>query len=1105
MRHPVLRFALFALATIGGASTAGAAASYFRYPDIHGNTIVFSAEADLWLVSDQGGVARRLTTHTGNEYFAHFSPDGKTIAFTGEYDGNRDVYVISAEGGEPRRLTWHPASDEVVGWTPDGTRILFRSSRNIPTRGTEIFAVPLAGGDPEVLPLGWASRLSIDPATGLWAFNRKSWETATWKRYRGGTAPDIWVGDPKKADYRKVTDFDGSDAFPMWHGGRIYFLSDRGGTMDLWSIKPDGSDAKRHTEFKNWDARWPSMGPDGRIAFTVAADIHVFDPASGADRKVDVDLASDRVLTRDRYPGAGENFTGFDLSPDGDRLVVVSRGEMFSVPVKDGVTIPLSRGSGAREQSATFDPDGKRVLYVTDAPGEQEIRIQDAWGREEPKVVKAAATGAWYFTPMLSPDGKWVAYADKSQTLFVMPASGGSAKAVDHSDREEIRDYAWSADGRWLAYAKALNSDYSSVYIYDTKSGSVTQVTGPDTNDYGPAWDPDGRYLYFLSRRGTNPILGQQDWDNVEAKNSLPYLVLLRKDVENPFADLAGLPPKGEGDKGKKKDDKGKKDDTSKDDEDTPKPVEIDLDGIAGRVVEFDVDRGDYYGIGATAKTVFYISSPLAGFAEGPGLFEDAGPQSTLMAFDLESKKAKSFADGISGYSLAAKGEKLAFMKQPGEIYVVDSGSAPDDLSKAKVSLDGVVIDLDPLDEWTQIYWEAWRTQRDFFWDPGMGGLDWKAIGDRYAALLPRVATRDDLRDLIGELIGELNNSHTYTWGGDQGVRVPHVSVGLLGADVQREGNAYRVARIYRGDPADRVTSPLMAQAAAVKEGDYILAVNRTPFAPGGSFYSYFEDLAGKPVILTVNSTNSMTGARDAVVEPVGNDHDLRYSDWVRRNREFVAEKTGGKIGYIHIPDMWQEGLIEFNTWFYPQLDKEGMVVDARWNGGGAVSQMILERLARRVVSFDRARGGGVSTYPDKVLNGPFVVLTNEFAGSDGDIFPAAIQREKLAPVIGMRSWGGVVGIRGDKGTVDGGMVTQPEFAWWEADGGWTIENHGVDPDIVIQNMPGDVAKGIDAQLDRAIQEVMRLHGEQPPVKPEFGPVRQRTRTAFEKEVTGKQ
>jgi len=1082
--------------------------AYFRYPDIHGDQIVFSAESDLWIVSDKGGPARRLTSHPGDEHFPHFSPDGTQIAFSGEYDGNVDVYVISAEGGIPRRLTWHPGVDDVVGWTPDGTSVLFRSGRAQPNGASQIWSVPVKGGDEQVLPIGYASRLNVDPATGQWAFTRSSQETSTWKRYRGGTASQIWVGSPGKADFRQVTDFEGSNAFPMWHGGRIYYTCDRGGTADLWSMRPDGSDQQRLTHFKDWDARWPSMGADGRIVFTVAADVHVYDPSTQTEHKVDIDLPGERTLTRSRYPDAADNLSYLDLSPDGDRVVVTTRGEIFSVPSKKGITLPVSRGTGARESWASFSADGKQVLYVTDEPREQEIRIRDAWGRGEPKVVKKAGTSGWYYAPKMSPDGKWVAYSDNTHTLWMSATAGGTPVKVDVCKDHPIREYEWSPDGRWIAYTKGRSTDYGDICVYDTKGGAVHELSSPASDDFSPAWDPDGRYLYFLSNRSVNPILGTMDWDNVEAKNTRPYVMLLRKDVKNPLADLEGLPDdaaKSPADSKDKKDASSKKKSGDKGDDagKGKKPVEIDFDGIQDRVVMFDVPIGQYSSLSATSDHVFYLSNPVKGFAEVPGLFQEPKPDGTLIFFDLDKKKAKTFTDGVDGYVIASGGKKIAITKDKGEIYVTDTSSAPDDLSDSKVNLSDAVIDLDPHEEWAQIYYEAWRNERDFFWDPAMGGLDWKRIGDQYATLLPRLASRSDLKDLLGQLLGELNNSHTYTFGGDPGVDVDHVSVGLLGADVKREGSAYRVERIYRGDPADNVVSPLRAPGADVKEGEYILAVNHRPFEPNQSFYSLFADRAGKSVVLTVNSKNSTSGQRDVIVKTIPGEGELRYVDWVRTNREYVAKKTNGRVGYVHLPDMWQNGLIQFNRWFYPQLDKEAMVIDARWNGGGAVSQMMIERLARHVVSFDRTRLNGISTYPQRVINGPFVVLTNEFAGSDGDIFPAVIQREKLAPVIGKRTWGGVVGINGERHLVDGSLATEPEGAWWEPKGGWTIENHGVDPDIVVENMPQDVAKGVDAQLDRGIQEVLRLRDAHPPIVPVFGPIRQKPREAFAGELSG--
>lgn len=1076
------------------ASTALARTGYYQFPDLHNHTIVFAAEGDLWTVPDSGGTARRLTTHAGSEYFPRYSPDGTSIAFTGEYAGNRDVYVIPAEGGEPRRLTWHPDPDEVIDWTPDGKKIIFRSrAGNDTTSGFEwhLFAVSVDGGDPEPLPLGWAGRVAIDPVTKRWAFNRSSVEFRTWKRYRGGTAPSIWVGDPDKHDFKEVTKTPGAAAFPMWSGGRICFLSDQGGTANLWSMKPDGGDVKRETRFTDWDVRWPAVGSDGRIVFSLGGDLHIFQPSSGKEERVAIDIPSERQLARVRYPNAEKSATSFELSPDGDRLVVVTRGEIMSVAVKDGITLPITRGSAARERGASFSGDGKSLVYITDATGEEELRTIDAWGRGQPRVVLPAGKTGWHFPPVASPDGKWLAYADQTQTLYVIPAAGGPPRTVDHSTQSEITEYVWSPDGRYLAYSLALPTDYSVVKLFDTTTGKATSITGSATNDYTPAWDPEGRYLYFMSDRAANPVLDHRDEENVEIRPTRPFLVLLQKDGKNPFANTSGMPPRpGEADK-PRADDKKPDDKKAK----PAKPIRIDFEGLADRYVAFPVPIGNYGNLAATGKTVFYLEAPARGMAEAEG---DAPPEFSLLAFDLEKRKVKPFLEGVTRYRLA--GERLAIQKKT-DVFVLEAGKppSPEELAEAKVPLSNMVVELAPEDEWKQMFDETWRMMRDFYWDANMGGVDWRAQRDRYRTLLPRLGTRGELNDLLGELIGELATSHTYIFGGDQGTEVPQVTTGLLGIDWVRRGAAFEIARVYRGDPADVVRSPLDEPGVNVRAHEFILAVNHRPFAAGQPFLAAFENLADRDIVLTVNTRGDLNGARDVVVHPLGSERRLRYVDWVRRNREYVAQKTGGKVGYIHLPDMGAAGLIAFDTWFYPQVDKQALIVDVRWNGGGFVSARILERMRRKVVAVFHSRGGATATYPVRTVDGPFVVLTNEYAGSDGDIFPTVIQLDKLAPVIGMRSWGGVVGIRGDKPLVDGGMPTQPEFAFWDPKQHWGTENRGVIPDIEVQDLPQDVMRGIDTQLDRGLTEVQRLMVQHPAPKRDFGSIPDRSRKAFEK------
>jgi tricorn protease len=1106
---------------------AGAIPGYLSSPDLHGSRVVFSAEGDLWLSHVDGSDVRRLTSHPGSERGARFSPDGNWIAFTGSYDGNSDLFVIAVSGGEPKRLTWHPWSDNCVNWTPDGERIIFSNRSESVHYNPELYSVPFRGGDFEKLPLGRANFIDIDPASGRYAFTRLG-GGGTWKRYRGGTAPEIWMGDPAKEDYREVTDFDGPDLNPMWHDERIYFLSDKGGTVNIWSMKASGSDRKRHTEFDRWDVRQVGMGSDGRLVFTLAGDVHLYDPATDQEHKLPIDLPSERTLTRTRYPNPSRYVTEYSLAPDGERIVVAARGELFTIPLEDGVSLPITRGSGAKENRVIFHPEGKRLLYVSDDTGEEAFVTADAWGRGKQEIVKPAGPGSIHFQPLYSPDGEWLAFADQTHTLYIMPAEGGDVRKIDYCQASEISDYRWSPDSRWLAYSKNNSVYFASLYIYDVQEETIHQITDEYTDDYNPSWDPDGRYLYFLSARTVNPMIGGVDFETININSARPYMFLLREDVDNPFADLAGIPPAededddedddesddkdadsdddadddgksdADSDKNKEDDEDDEGDDDEDKDDDKPEPIEIEFDGLAGRYLELPVAPGSYRSLSATSSKLFYMSSPIRGMNE-----EDRGdgPSATLMVFDLEEEEASTFVSGVASYQLSVKADKIAFSQGRGQLFVVATDAPPGDLSEAGVSLGGIVIELDPQDEWRQIYYEGWRQMRDWYWDEEMHGLDWEAVRDQYAEMLPRLATRADLNDLLAEMIGELSTGHTYVGGGDPGRKGENRSTGLLGAQVERHNEVFRVSRIYHGDEADRVRSPLSVPGVDVSEGDYIFEVNLRGFSPDQPFDASLDNQVGRPVMLTVNDTLDIATARHVVVTPMGSDYRLRYVDWVRRNREYVAEQTDGKIGYIHVPDMDTAGLVEFDRWFYPQLNKEGLVVDMRWNGGGYISQLIVARLQRSIISWDKTRHGGATTYPNRVLNGPFVVLTNENAGSDGDIFPAAVQLAKLAPVIGKRSWGGVVGIRGFKPLVDGGFLTYPEFAWWDKQRGWGLEGSGVKPDIEVDNLPQDLAKGIDAQLNRGINEVMKLSRKQRPEAPEFGPAPDRSRKAYESEL----
>jgi tricorn protease len=1096
---------LIAVAGLMAVSTGPAPASpsmsregYLDFPTINGNTIVFSCDNDLWSVPAEGGLAMRLTQAEGREYMPRFSPDGRMIAFTGDYDGGgNDVYVIPAAGGVPRRLTYHPYSDYVLAWTNDGKSIVFRSMRQSPHYTYKVFSISPDGGFPEALPLDEVSLMSFEPGGRRVAFNRFSREFRTWKRYTGGLAQDIWVGDPETLEFRQITDFEGTDAFPMWIGDRIYFVSDRDATMNIYSMNPQGGDVRQHTFHEEYDVRWPAAGRN-KIVYQNGGDIWLLDTASGDYRKVSIQVPSDRIEERERFVEPDEYVTDFEVSPKGRRVAFCSRGDLALVPVEEGRTIVLTNTSGVREKFPRWSQDGKSLAYISDTGGEEEIYVVDVPGGEPEQITKG--TGNWKYPPVWSPDGKKLAYSDGSQTLFLVDRETGRVSPVDSSEYWETTDYSWSPDSRWLAYSKYEDHIFQSIFIFDTKTSKITRITDRYTNDTEPVWDPEGKYLYFLSDRTINPVLSQIAFDAIIDKTTKPYLVVLEKGKKSPFFPKEPEELDAE-ENGKDEDSGGDKARDKKDETEETKDVKIDLAGIMDRVVEFPVDAGHYSQLAAAEGKVFYLSRPSMGMAEGQRRGSERRPMNSVHMFDMGEKEDEVILPGVNSYRLSPDGKKIIYRKM-NEFYVVDAGKQAGGGEKddeSRVDLSAWNIRLDPRAEWEQMFNEAWRLQRDFYWAPDMAGIDWASVKAKYEKLLPRISTRDDLGDLIGEMIAELSTSHTYIWGGDMR-RPDRIQVGLLGADIEPEGPGgyYRIKKIYPPEASSPdAMSPLMLSHAGVTEGEYIIAVNGQPAKLPVNFYSLFLDLAGDEVLLTVNDKPSTRGARDVIVKTVSDDGDLRYLDWVRSNREYVDRVSGGKIGYIHIPDMSTRGLIEFQRTFYPQLAKPGIIIDARYNGGGFVSELIIRRLSVNTLAYGKARKGRPYRYPDDAVDAYIVALCNQHAGSDGDIFPRAFKLSKLGPVIGMRTWGGVVGIRMDKPFVDGGLMTIPEFAWWEAKEGWTLENRGVQPDIEVENMPGDVLRGRDAQLDKAIEVVVEKLGQDPKQTPDLPPFPDKSKESY--------
>lgn len=1053
---------------------------FFRYPATYGKYIVFTSEGDLWRVPVNGGMALRLTTHEGDEQFAHFSPDGKWIAFTGQDNGQDDVFIIPANGGEPKRLTYHPDRDQMLGWDNKGN-VLFRSSREIPYRGYRVYSIPVTGGLPEVLPIDKAALISFEPDGKRVAFNRYSREFRHWKRYQGGWAQDIWVGDLEKSEFHNLTDnppineWDGTDAFPMWHtDGRIYFMSDRDGRANIYSMLPDGSDLKRHTRHEDFDVRWPSLGA-GVIVYQHGMDIWKLDIASNTTRQVEIILPSDRVQARSKFVDPKKYITDFQLSPDGARVLFCSRGEIFTAPSKgEGLIRQLTFTSGIREKSPRWSPDGESIVIWSDESSEEQLYTIPVLGGKTTKV--GTDKRGWHYPATWSPDGKSLAFSNEELELVVMDAASGDMRIIDQGSWE-ITEYSWSPDSRFLVYARPEENSNETVRIWDSQSSLSKPVTDDFYNSYSPCFDPEGKYLYFLSDRVANPHLDGQEMTYILDKRTRVLLVSLKKDTLSPFA--AKADPKGDDDEDKpwkkwKGDDKKGNEDNDK--KETVK-VEIDFDDLAGRIDVFPVPASNYFALSAVKNRVFFCERENEGMFRYDYFDENEDRGFTLLRFDIKRKKLKTAAENINGYDISYDGEKLLVRR--GNRFTVtgiDEGGEGEWKGREKdeedkdVDLSGWDLNVDVRAEWQQMFDEAWRLQRDFFWDPNMHWVNWDKIYKQYKPLTKRISTRDELNDLIGEVFAELGCSHTYIGGGDQR-SADYLSTGLLGVDVSRHSSGfYRIERVYKGHPwTPNLSSPLAAAGIDAKPGEFIVAINGQSTASVDNYLELLQNKADKTTSVILNSKPSLDGGREVIVKPLSNERALRYITWVDDRRDYVNRKSDGQIAYIHLTDMGGRGLSQFTEAYLPQHNKPAMIMDVRYNGGGFVAEMILSHLSRRLWAVGKPRHGDNYRTPQTAFHGYLAAVCNGETGSDGETFTEGFQRMELGPVIGTRTWGGWVGIRGGKPFIDFGGSTQPEFTGWGLEGKYLIEGHGTDPDQVVKEDPGAFLRGEDPQLDATI------------------------------------
>jgi tricorn protease len=1072
-------------------ATAGAQEAHLmRWADVHRDTIIFTYEDDLWLVPAAGGDARRITSHPGSERYAKFSPDGATIAFTAGYDGGTDVYIMDARGGVPTRLTFHPAPDKVLGWHPDGQRVLFRSRRAFPSRGEEVYLIAVEGGMPVRLPVDRAGLASLSPDAGSLVYNRISREDSTWKRYQGGMAQDLWLGSFAAGDFQRITTWVGTDNYPMWQGDAIYFNSDRtDGTLNLHRYEVATGEITALTSSDEYDVKYPSDGP-GAIVYQNGERLWLLDLETGESSVVDVRLGSDRVPVRPALEGIGSHHGSFRVMPDGETLLLEARGEILAIPSDDGEATNPTGTSGSREKDGVPSPDGRWIALNSDRGGQEDLWLVPADGDGDWR--RLTDDGVFNLQPAWSPDGEHLVWSDKEMRLNLVALDTGEITVVDQSEVDDawlrwgIQDYVWSPDGRWIAYSKMEASLYEAIFIYSMDSGETHRVTDHVYQDWSPAFSTDGRYLFFLSNRTFNPVMGFVDQNHVFLDMALPYVVVLRAGDPSPFEP-------GSDDDGDRKGGNEEGEDNSEDNHGSDKVVvEIDFDGIAHRIVAADgVKPGNYFRLEATTDGFLYLAKNANEFLKYQTVSDRTRGTLELWGYTLADASASKLMDGIANFHLSADGDTLVY--RAGSKYGIVETGVEAEVGDGAVPLDGVKIRVDRRAEFEQIFAEAWRIQRDWFYDPGMHGVDWQTVFDKYQPLVASCGNRSDLNYLIGEMIGELNIGHTYVWGGDYGKRPQRVRVGLLGADlsIPDGGSHHRIDHIIPGlnwQTRSSERSPLAAPGCGAENGDYLIAIDGVEVAADDNVFARLEDKVGRTVTVTYNDRPTAEGASVCKVTPIASERTLRERDWVEANRRTVDQASGGAVGYLYLPAMMENGLIEFARAFYPDYTKKAFIIDERYNGGGFVGDMIIDRLERQLWAFTQPREGIVLRDPERCFHGHLAVLINEDTGSNGEYFAQAIKLKGLATLIGMRTWGGAVGIEPHQDLVDGGGTTPPQFGIFDFDGNWIIEGHGVEPDIEVQNEPGDVLAGRDAQLEAALVHLADRMAAQPMPVPDAPP-----------------
>ena len=1075
-RFTLVRICALVVVSLFLATTAYSQTKLLRFPDIRGDRVVFTYAGDLWTAPSSGGSAVRLTSHPGVELFGKFSPDGKWIAFTGQYDGDEQIYVVPVSGGEPRQLTFYPArgplaprwgwDNQVYGWSKDSKRIFFRSLRDswsLPI--ARLYSVSVDGGPSTAFPMPTAGSGDLSPNNDEIVYSPQSRDFRSEKRYSGGQVNQLYIFNLSSNAARRITEGPRPTRDAMWIGNTIFFNSDRDGHFNLYAYDVPSGRTTQVTSNRPWDVRWPSSDNEGQIVYELNGELQVLDARTKKSTPISINVPDEGNSRRPSRVAAGNLIESVGLSPKGERAVFSARGDIFSAPVEKGPTRNLTDSSGAHDKWPSWSPDGSQIAFISDKSGEEELYLVPQDGSKPAEQITRGGT-AMRYAPEWSPDGKRIAFSDKDGKLFVLTLADRKVVEVTDAHRGQIRDYTWSPRGNYLAFTMASPNLFASVFVWSAGDGQLRRVTDDFFNAYNPAWDPEGDYLYYLSDREFAPQLSNVEFNFATNRQTYIYAVTLRKDVKHPF------PPESDEVTVVKPDDPKPAASPAASPVDpiaaASLPMTIDFDGISERVARVPLGADNYGGLSAKTGHLLYGVG-------GAAYYGRQGDRTTsLRIYAIKDRKETTLVEDIRFYVRSDDGSKVLVAQGPA--YNLYDATPLGDKTRKTVATSGLYVDRVPVEEWNQIFNEVWRRYRDWFYVTNMHGYDWVALREQYKPMLKYVAHRSDLNYVISEMIAELAVQHAYIDGGDFQIP-PRPRAGLPGArfELDQQAGRYRISKIFDGQNAEDIyRSPLTEVGVNASVGDYVLAIDGEELKATDDPYRLLRNKADNPVQLTLNKTPSLEGSRTVSYRPITDEQNLIYLDWVEKNREKVSKATNGRVGYLHVPDMGANGIREFIKWYYPQLRKEGLIVDVRANGGGNVSRMLIERLRRKVLGLNYSRtNDDANTWPDGVFIGPMVAMLDENSASDGDIFPSMFREAGLGPLIGKRSWGGVVGIVNRGQLIDGGVVNVPEFGLTNKNGEWIIEGHGVEPDIEVDNDPQSVIAGKDPQLERAIAEIM--------------------------------